>query len=179
MRNPLKGKVSFVVGALLVCWGLAAGFGVLALVGHREERAFVRDSVAVAGEVRAVRVRVETGREKDRPFERTEHYRPVVAFRTGDHSFEFEGRTETLDPDRWRVGQPVGVRYRESNPTHARIDDPEEVYTSYRGMRLGAIIFLAAGAVVVAAAKLDAHLKGRKGALTGEDARRAYYGEPE
>lgn len=177
MRLPFKYRPSFAVGALMLTWGIAAVFGLLTLLGRWEEQSFLRDSVAATGEVRAVRVRVKLDDDKDRSSHRTEHYRPLVVFLAGDHEVEFEGRNETLDENKWQVGQRVDVRYRTTDPADARIDTPEELHASEQGMWTGAIISFAAGIVVVVVAKLSARFESRKRASSGEDARRAHFGE--
>lgn len=100
---PFKYRPSFAVGALMLTWGIAVVFGLLALLGRWEEQSFLRDSVAATGEVRVVRVRVKLD-DKDHSSHRTEHYRLVVVFLAGGDEVEFEGRNETLDENKWQVG---------------------------------------------------------------------------
>jgi hypothetical protein len=162
----------------VICGAFALIFGVIAILCYREESGFVKRSVSAVGQVVAVLTRIEEKRDDKGRLTKTKHYQPLVSFAdANDKMFEVTGRHETIADDVWKSGMTVRVLYPPAAPAKARIDHPKEMFETFRAMRGMMFVSLIVGVVLFSMAKWDARLESRPKALTGEAARRAFYGE--
>jgi hypothetical protein len=171
-------SLEFPEGALLVCVALAIMFGLLALLGYWEDSRFLKRAVPATGEVVGVRIRTEVEQKKNGGTSKSHHFTPVVSFAdANDRSIEFAGRYETQQEKQWKTGMTVRVLYPIDDPAAARIDDPSQIYASYRTMRFVMFLCLIVGGVIFGVAKFEANRKERPVYRTDDEARRAFFGE--
>jgi hypothetical protein len=173
-------NLDFPEGALVVCAGLALLFGLMAVLSRWEDDSFVRHASRAEGEITGVQQRIEIVKKEDSLDRKKHWYLPKVTFRTASgKTVVFEGRYETLDENRWKTGVKVPVLYSNENPSVARVDDPSQVYAAQRVWVIVMIGSIVVGALLFGVAKIDEIIKNRPRPLTGEEARRAYFGEHE
>jgi hypothetical protein len=151
----------------------------LSYLGENETRAFLKTAKAAKGTVVGHITETEKVEREKSSTKYYTYYRPSIQFadETGKE-FKFKSLQRWDEPTP-AVGHVYDIYYAPANPEYARINSADELYYSAQGLN-GASIFCFGFALVVWIANfINNRMKAKKPVLTGEAARRAYYGEPD